>query len=97
MEETGPVRELYRAILQVGVAYYHVSRGNHEGGLKMLRRTVQWFAQLPDLCQGIDVRQLREDANQIRMALQAVNPANTLEFDRTLFKPVPLVAPPPES
>jgi predicted metal-dependent hydrolase/CheY-like chemotaxis protein len=96
MEETGPVRELYRAILQVGVAYYHISRGNHKGGLKMLRRTVQWFAQLPDLCQGIDVRQLREDAKHVRTTLQAMNPADILEFDRTLFRPVPLIAPPPE-
>ncbi len=43
MAESGPVRDLYRAILQVGVAYYHITRGNHAGGLRMLRRCVQWF------------------------------------------------------
>lgn len=91
MDETGPVRELYRAVLQVGVAYYHITRGNHAGGLKMLRRVVQWFSRLPDQCQGIDVKRLREDAAQVRAALAAMDPADIANFDRTLFKPVPLI------
>ena len=88
MEEPGPVRELYRAILQVGVAYYHITRGNHVGALKMLRRSVQWFAPLPDVCQGIDVRQLREDAAHVRAALEARDPADTTAFDSALLKPL---------
>ena len=91
MEENGPVRELYRVALQVGVAYYHISRGNHAGGLKMLRRTVQWFALLPDECQGIDVRQLREDANRVRAVLNTMNPADIHQFDKTLFKPLRMI------
>jgi len=55
MATSGPVRELYRAILQVGIAYYQIERGNHRGALKMLLRSVQWLAMLPDRCQGIDV------------------------------------------
>lgn len=73
--EPGPVRDLYRAILQVGVAYYHVTRGNDRGALKMLRRSVQWFAALPDVCQGVDVRQLREDAARVRATLESGDPA----------------------
>lgn len=91
MAETGPVRELYRAVLQVGVAYYHITHGNHAGGLKMLRRVVQWFARLPDECQGIDVKQLREDAAQVRDVLAAMDPADIATFDRALLKPVPRV------
>jgi predicted metal-dependent hydrolase len=89
MAESGPVRELYRAILQVGIAYYHVTRGNHAGGLKMLRRCVQWFAVLPDECQGIDVRQLRNDAARVHAALLAIAPDEIANFDRALLKPVP--------
>lgn len=96
MEETGPIRELYRAVLQVGVAYYHISRGNHAGGLKMLRRTVQWFALLPDECQGIDIRQLHEDADRVRAILQAMNPTDIASFDRALFRPVPFLHDQPE-
>jgi predicted metal-dependent hydrolase len=89
MAESGPVRELYRAILQVGIAYYHITRGNHAGGLKMLRRCVQWFAVLPDECQGIDVRQLRDDAARVHAALLALPPDEIAYFDRALLKPVP--------
>ncbi|MEW6580189.1 MAG: DUF309 domain-containing protein [Chloroflexota bacterium] len=91
MAEPGPVRDLYRTILQVGVAYYHITRGNHAGALKMLQRSVQWFAQLPDVCQGVDVRQLRQDAARVRHALKAMPPDAVGSFDRSLLQPVRLV------
>ncbi|NLF78800.1 MAG: DUF309 domain-containing protein [Chloroflexi bacterium] len=92
MIENGPVRELYRAILQVGVAYYHITRGNHAGALKMLRRSVQWLAILPDVCQGVDVRRLEADAARVRQELEAMDPAAIASFDRTLLQPVRLVS-----
>ncbi len=91
MAEPGPVRDLYRAILQVGVAYYHLTRGNHAGALKMLQRSVQWFAQLPAVCQGVDVRQLREDAGRVRHVLGEMSPGEIASFDRSLLRPVRLV------
>ncbi len=93
MAERGPVRELYRAILQVGVAYYHVTRGNHAGALRMLQRSVQWFARLPDVCQGVDVRQLREDAERARHVLQALPAEQIASFDRSLLRPIRLAKP----
>lgn len=87
----GPVRDLYRAVLQVGVAYYQVERGNHRGALKMLLRSLQWLSKLPDVCQGIDVRQLREDSYRVRAELEALDPAEIGRFDHSLLKPVRLV------
>lgn len=92
MAEPGPVRNLYRVILQIGVAYHHITRANHAGGMKMLRRAEQWFALLPDVCQGVDLVQLRADAHRVRAALAAMNPKDIRTFDRTLFQPVPMVA-----
>lgn len=83
-----PVRDLYRAILQVGVAYYQIERGNHRGALKMLLRSVQWLSILPDVCQGIDIKQLREDSYRVRAELERINPADIAHFDRTLLKPL---------
>lgn len=91
VQTTGPVRDLYRAILQVGVAYYQIERGNHRGALKMLLRSVQWLLILPDVCQGVDVKQLREDSRRVRAELEAMNPADIGQFDRRLLKPVQLV------
>ncbi|MEM6284517.1 MAG: DUF309 domain-containing protein [Chloroflexota bacterium] len=84
----GPVRDLYRAVLQVGVAYYQIERGNHRGALKMLLRAVQWLEVLPDVCQTIDVAQLKTDAYAVRAELERMNPDDIAQFDRTLLKPV---------
>lgn len=92
VEEAGPVRDLYRAILQVGVAYYQITRGNYRGALKMLHKSVQWLALLPDVCQGVDVRQLREDSFRVRAELERLGPTRLHEFDRALLRPVQMRA-----
>ena len=71
METEGPVRELYRAVLQVGVALYQVGRGNRRGALKLLLRSAQWLRELPDECQGLDVARLRADVQVLRAELAA--------------------------
>jgi predicted metal-dependent hydrolase len=92
MKTEGPVRDLYRAILQVGIAYYQIERGNHRGALKMLLRSVQWLLILPDVCQGVDVRQLREDSFRVRAELEAIQPDDIAQFDCSLLKPVRMAA-----
>ena len=88
VKTTTPVRDLYRAILQVGVAYYQIERGNYRGALKMLQRSVQWLAILPDVCQGIDVVQLRKDSYRVRAELERLGEANFDQFDQSLLKKV---------
>jgi hypothetical protein len=88
MEETGPVRDVYRAILQIGVAYYQITRGNYRGAHKMFVRAVQWIAPLPDRCHGIDIAQLRADAAAARAHLEALGEANLRQFDRALLRPI---------
>jgi hypothetical protein len=87
----GRVRGLYQGILQVGVAYHQIERGNYRGALKMLKRSARWLADLPNLCQGIDVQQLREDSGRVRAALEVMKPSDIEKFDRQLFKPLKLV------
>lgn len=91
MEEEGPVRDLYRAILQVGVAYYQVQRGNRRGAYKMLLRSVQWLNILPDACQGVDVAALRDDVAALRAAIEGLPEDADLTPLEAYLKPVPLV------
>lgn len=93
VETDGPVRDLYRAILQVGVAYYHIENGNARGALKMLQRSVQWLYILPDVCQGIDVAQLRRDSYAVRADLERRGQGGLDEFDMSSLKPLRLLAP----
>lgn len=86
--EEGPVRDLYRAILQIGIAYFQIERGNYRGAVKMLLRVRQWLAGLPDACQGVDVARLREDVSRVYEALAALGPEQLAGFDTSLFRPV---------
>lgn len=86
--EPGPVRDLYRAILQIGVAYHHITQGNSRGALKMLRRSAQWLAVLPDVCQGVDVRQLRADAAAVEAALRALSASGSARVDPRKLPPL---------
>jgi uncharacterized protein len=86
--DQSPGRELYRAILQVAVAYLQIERGNYQGALKMFLRLRQWIDPLPDVCRGIDVASLRRDARQVYEALLVSGPEEMDKFDRRLLKPV---------
>jgi len=88
VETEGPVRNLYRAILQVGVAYYQIERGNYRGALKMFQRSVQWLMNLPDTCQGVDVAQLRRDSQVAYAELLRLGEAGISRFDLSLLRPV---------
>jgi predicted metal-dependent hydrolase len=81
-------RDLYRAILQVAVAYLQIERGNYPGAMKIFLRLRQWIDPLPDRCRGIDIARLREDALLVQNTLAGLGPARIHELDRNLFRPV---------
>lgn len=81
-------RELYRAVLQVAVAYYQILRNNYNGAAKMFLRMRQWIDPLPDYCRGIHIAQLRADAQVAHQELLSLGPERIAEFDRSLLRPV---------
>jgi predicted metal-dependent hydrolase len=92
-QETGPVRELYRGILQVAVAYLQIERRNYKGAYKMFLRLRQWLDPLPDECRGVNVARLRAQALAARAELEALGPDGLERFDLSLLKPVELRRP----
>ncbi len=86
--ELGWVRELYRGILQVGVAYYHISKNNYAGAKKMFERAFAWLNYYPAVCYGVDVDQLREDAKFAYKTLLNLGAQQIENFPPYLFKPV---------
>ncbi len=87
-EDTGAARDLYRAILQVAVAYLQIERGNYRGAVKMFLRMRQWFEPLPEVCRGVDVAGLREAARGVEEEVLALGEERLGELDRELFQPV---------
>ena len=88
IEDMSPGRELYRAVLQVAVAYLQIQRLNYTGALKMFLRLRQWIEPLPDECRGVDIGNLRKDAQAVYQQLITAGRENLAEFDQTLFKSV---------
>ncbi len=67
-----PCRDLYQGILQLGVAIYHIQRGNHAGARKVLHRALRHLSRLPSECQGVDVATLRAQATAIQAYLASL-------------------------
>ncbi len=89
--EPGPIRQLYQGILQVGVAYLQIQRGNYDGARKIFQRAWQYLAVLPDACRSIDIAQLRADALAAQAELERLGPTRVSEFPGEMMKPVKLV------
>ena len=87
-EETGEIRELYRGILQVAVTYLHITRGNYNGAVKVYGRSLKWLQGWSDICRGINVRKLRDDAQQVMKEVERLGEDRMNEFDVSLFEPI---------
>jgi len=92
-EDQSEARDLYRAILQIAVAYLQIERGNYRGAVKMFLRVRQWIDPLPDCCRGVNIAGLRTDAYRVHEALTELGPHRMDEFDQDLLKPVEYVLP----
>lgn len=86
--ERGPVRDLYRGILQIGVTYLHITRLNYDGAIKVYGRSLRWMQPWPEICRGVEVGQLRRDAEAVMARVRELGPDRLGEFDHALLKPV---------
>jgi uncharacterized protein len=89
-DEKGPARDLYRGILQAGLAYYHILRGNYPGAEKMFQHCQVWLSPFPARYRGVDVEQLRADCRLAQAELLHLGPRHLDAFNRTLMRPVVL-------
>jgi predicted metal-dependent hydrolase len=92
LEEPGPARNLYKGILQTGVAYLHLQRRNFIGAIKMYLRAKKWLAPWPDHCRTVDVGQLKIDLEAAVKAAGHLGPDRLDKFDQCLFKKIERVA-----
>jgi CheY-like chemotaxis protein len=84
-QEERSIRLLYQGILQVGVALYHIRRGNWPGAMKVLARATPKLAHFAPDCMDIDVGQLLTDAGRIAELLKRLGPERIGDFDPALF------------
>lgn len=89
--EPDHVRYLYQGILQIGVGFYHLRRGNWRGAVNKLRSGIGYLAPSAPVCLGVDVARLRAEAGAVLAALDALGSARIGEYDARVLPTVRLV------
>lgn len=88
LAESGEIRTLYQGILQVGVAFYHLSRGNFRGATSLFETGIGYLRPFAPECMGVDVRKLIQDATHGYAELQRLGKDRMVEFDQALIPKV---------
>ena len=83
--EPGPIRILYKGILQVGVGCYHLLRHNYRGATIKLQSGADYLEPFAPRCMGVEVGRLIADARRLRAELVALGPERFEEVDLTLL------------
>lgn len=91
-QESRPIREIYQGILQIGLAFLQIERGNWAGAIKMFRRGMPRLRRLAPVCQGVKIGKFREDAAAIYEEILKLPPERLQEFDRTKFPKLQIVS-----
>jgi predicted metal-dependent hydrolase len=80
LAEQGPVRDLYKGLLQVGVGLHHARRGNRRGALRLLDRGIAALEPFAPAHLGLDVAALVADASRTRAALARPRGLETFDW-----------------
>ena len=89
--EPDHIRYLYQGLLQVGVGFYHLRRGNWRGAVNKLRSGLAYLAPSAPACMGVDVARLRAEAGAILTALDTLGPTRLAEYNANTLPTVHLL------
>jgi predicted metal-dependent hydrolase len=93
MREPGDIRRLYQGILQIGVGFYHLQRGNYRGALNLLASGVAYLEPFAPYCQGVILDPLLAATRAIRREVLALGPARLHEIAPTRLPRITVQAP----
>jgi predicted metal-dependent hydrolase len=65
----GPARDFFQGLIQLAVAFYHLTRGNDEGARRLLDRGLARLSKYPAHYGGVDLQDFREQARVLRAKL----------------------------
>ncbi|HJW83240.1 MAG TPA: DUF309 domain-containing protein [Anaerolineae bacterium] len=92
--EDRAVRDLYRGILQIGLAFLQIERGNAAGAIKMFERAFRWLEPFRPACQGVDVERLVRESREVYAEVQRLGARRIREIDSSAFPHVHLLSRP---
>jgi hypothetical protein len=85
----GPSRDFFQGLIQVSVAFYHLTGGNLSGAESMLRRALKRFERYPERYFGFDLGAHRAELRGWldRIASAPVGDLTTADLPRWNFGP----------
>jgi hypothetical protein len=89
--EEDAVRSLYQGILQVGVGFHHLLRGNYHGATAKLRAGLDRLAPYGPVCRGVDVAGLAAAAERRLRILLEAGPAGLADAARAPLPRIEIV------
>jgi len=96
LEERDPVRYLYQGILQIGICFEHLRRGNPRGARRLWRRGISYLEPFKLGCMKVDVDRLVADTERCLAELERVGVGGLDRFDRSLIPRLEWLAEPVE-
>lgn len=80
--EPGPVRHLYQGVLQVGVGFYHLRRGNRRGARSLILKGLARLRPFEPETLGIDVFRLVREVEEHLEGIERGEPEIPDEFPK---------------
>ncbi len=81
-EEQGPVRDLYKGLIQVAAAFVHVRRNNHFGANRLLTTALGYLQPYREGgALGFDVERICREAEEALAAVDALGKGKVDELD----------------
>ena len=82
--EKGDIRRLYQGILQIGVGFYHLQRGNFRGATSLMEGGLRYVNAFRPACLGINVQKLMDDTIHCFSLVSELGKGRLNEFDWAL-------------
>ena len=92
MGEDDPWRRFYQGILQIGVAFLHLQRGNQPGTVKLCRSGINYLQPFLPYCQHVDVAKLLKETEFILQKVEQLGPQGLPELQQLPLPRIELVA-----
>lgn len=94
IEESDSVRYLYQGILQIGVGFYHLRRGNYRGATRLLQRGMEYLRPFSPQCMSVNVERLLADTERAYSTLLRLGAGGMADFDPGLIPVIQVLRPP---
>ena len=92
ISEDDPWRRFYQGILQIGIAFLHLQRGNQPGMVKLCRSGIDYLQPFLPCCQHVDVARLLKETESILQKAEQLGPQGLPELQQLNLPRIELVA-----